>query len=118
MHPRPPNTTNIAAHINVNGAQLKSVDTFSYLGSNLSRSTKIDDEVTHRITKARQAFGCIQNIAWNRHGLHLNPKFKMFNAVIISTLLYGADTWTIYQKQAHNLNHFHLSCLRSILKLR
>ncbi|VDL98901.1 unnamed protein product [Schistocephalus solidus] len=31
------------AHINVNGTQLKSADTFTYLSSNLSRSTKIDD---------------------------------------------------------------------------
>ncbi|VDL89013.1 unnamed protein product [Schistocephalus solidus] len=48
--PQPPlNTTYTAAHINVNGDQLKSVDTFMYLGSNLSHSTKVDDEIAHRI---------------------------------------------------------------------
>ncbi|VDM01988.1 unnamed protein product [Schistocephalus solidus] len=41
----------------------------------------------------------------------------MYKAVILSTLLYGAETWTIYQKKARNLNHFHLSCLHRILKL-
>ncbi|VDM03518.1 unnamed protein product [Schistocephalus solidus] len=39
MHQPSPNTLYAAAHINLNGAQIKSVDTFTYLGSNLSRST-------------------------------------------------------------------------------
>ncbi|VDM00171.1 unnamed protein product [Schistocephalus solidus] len=42
MHQPPRNTTFNAARINVNGAQLISLNTFTYLGSNLLRSTKID----------------------------------------------------------------------------
>ncbi|VDL93691.1 unnamed protein product [Schistocephalus solidus] len=57
------NTTYKAAHINVNGAQLKSVDTFIYLGNILPRSTKIDDEVAHRIAKTSQAFGACRTSA-------------------------------------------------------
>ncbi|VDL95323.1 unnamed protein product [Schistocephalus solidus] len=77
-----PNTLYTAAHINVNGAQLKSVDTFTYLGSNLSRSTKVDDEIAHRIAKASQVFGRMQNVVWNRHGRHLSTKLKMYKAAI------------------------------------
>ncbi|VDL91851.1 unnamed protein product [Schistocephalus solidus] len=68
------------AHINVNGTQLKSVVIFTYLGSNLSRSTKVDDEIAHWIATASQAFGRMQNIIWNRHGLNLNTKLKMCKA--------------------------------------
>ncbi|VDL90727.1 unnamed protein product [Schistocephalus solidus] len=85
--------------------------------SNLSRSTKVDYEIAHRIAKASQAFGRIQNVFWNRHGLHLSTKLRIYKAVILPTLLYGAETWIVYQKQARKLNHFHLSCLRGILKL-
>ncbi|VDL96539.1 unnamed protein product [Schistocephalus solidus] len=56
-HQPPPNTIYTAAHINVNGAQLKSVDTVTYLGSNLLRSTKVDDKIAHRISTASIAFG-------------------------------------------------------------
>ncbi|VDM05060.1 unnamed protein product [Schistocephalus solidus] len=42
MHYPPPNTVYTRGRINVNGAQLKSVYTFMYLGSNLSRTTKVD----------------------------------------------------------------------------
>nr|VZI45777.1 unnamed protein product [Spirometra erinaceieuropaei] len=41
----------------------------------------------------------------------------MYKAVILPTLLYGAETWTVYTKQARRLNYFHLSCLRRILRL-
>nr|VZI32080.1 unnamed protein product [Spirometra erinaceieuropaei] len=59
--------------------------------------------------KVSQAFGRLQNIVWNRHGLHPNTKLKMYRAGILPTLLYGAETWTVYKKQARRLNHFHLN---------
>ncbi|VDL96273.1 unnamed protein product [Schistocephalus solidus] len=43
IHQPPPNTIYTTAHINEIGTQLKSVDTCTYLGSNLSRSTKVGD---------------------------------------------------------------------------
>nr|VZI50087.1 unnamed protein product [Spirometra erinaceieuropaei] len=52
------------------------------------------DEVARRISKASQAFGRLQSTVWNRHGLQLSTKLKMYMAVILPTLLYGAETWT------------------------
>ncbi|BHF82815.1 hypothetical protein SprV_0802595400 [Sparganum proliferum] len=103
--------------ISVNGTQLQVVENFPYLGSTLSHNTKIDDEVANRISKTSQAFGRIQSTVWNRHGLQLSTKLKMYKAVILPTLLYAAETWTVYAKQERRLNHFHLSCLRRILRL-
>ncbi|BHF62641.1 hypothetical protein SprV_0200562600 [Sparganum proliferum] len=114
MHQPPPNsaTPPNAPQISVNGTQVQVVENFPYLGSTLSRNTKIDDEVAKRTSKASQAFGRLQSTVWNRHGLQL-----MYKAVILPTLLYGAATWTVYTKQARRLNHFHLSCHSRILKL-
>ncbi|BHF78798.1 hypothetical protein SprV_0602191300 [Sparganum proliferum] len=119
MHQPPPNsaTPPNAPQISVNGTQLQVVDNFPYLGSTLSRNTKIDDEAANRISKASQAFGRLRSTVWNRHGLQLSTKLKMYKAVILPTLLYGAETWTVYTKQARRLNHFHLGCLRRILRL-
>nr|VZI13244.1 unnamed protein product [Spirometra erinaceieuropaei] len=121
MHQPPPNSAtapNAPPQISVNGTQLQVVEYFPYLGSNLSRNTKIDDEVANRISKTSQAFGRLQSTVWNRHGLQLSTKLKMYKAVILPTLLHGAETWTVYAKQARRLNHFHLSCLRRILRLK
>ncbi|BHF81945.1 hypothetical protein SprV_0802508100 [Sparganum proliferum] len=50
MHQPPPNTVHNAPQITVDGTELQVV------GSTLSRSIKIDDEVARRISKANQAF--------------------------------------------------------------
>ncbi|VDL95119.1 unnamed protein product [Schistocephalus solidus] len=84
----------------------------------LSRNTRIDDEVVQRISKASQSFGRLQASVWSRHGIHLNTKLKIYKAVVLTTLLYGAETWTVYSNQARKLNHFHLSYLPRILNLR
>nr|VZI19291.1 unnamed protein product [Spirometra erinaceieuropaei] len=55
MHQPPPNSAtapNAPPQISVNGTQLQVVENFPYLGSTLSRNTKIDDEVANRISKA------------------------------------------------------------------
>ncbi|VDM05142.1 unnamed protein product [Schistocephalus solidus] len=64
---------------------------------NLSRRTKIDEEAAQRIGKASQAFGHRQYIVWDRHGLRLSTKLKPYKAVILPTLLSGAETWMVYQ---------------------
>ncbi|BHF72663.1 hypothetical protein SprV_0401573200 [Sparganum proliferum] len=61
MHQPPPDAAYNAPKINVNDVQLQVVDNFTYLGSTLSRTIKIDDEMARRISKASQAFGRLQN---------------------------------------------------------
>ena len=45
-------------------------------------------------------------------------KLKVYKAVVVPTLLYACETWTVYQRHANRLNHFHTSCLRKRLKIK
>ena len=99
--------------ITVNGEKLKAVDKFTYLGSTLCRAAHIDDEVTARIAKASVAFGRLRANVWERNGIKLDTK-----TVVLPTLLYACETWTVFQRHAKRLNHFHLSCLRKLLKIK
>ena len=36
---------------------------------------------------------------------------------MLPTLLYAYETWTVYQRHAKRLNHFHACCLRKLLKI-
>ena len=78
----------------------------------------IDDEVTARAAKASVAFGRLRTNVWERNGIRLDTKLKVNKAVVLPTLLYACETWTVYQRHAKKLNHFHLSCLRKLLKIR
>nr|VZI47400.1 unnamed protein product [Spirometra erinaceieuropaei] len=95
MHQRPPDAAYNTAEIKVNGVQLQVVDNFTYLSRTPSRNTKIDEAVVRQISKISQALSRLCNTVWNRHGLYLNTRLKMYKAVILRTLLYGADTWTV-----------------------
>ena len=104
--------------ITVNGHKLQVFDKFFYLGSTLSRGMHIDDEVTARSAKASVAFGRLRTNVWERNGIRPDTKLKVYKAVVLPILLYACETWTVYQRHAKKLNHFHLSCLRKILKIR
>ena len=104
--------------ITVNGQKLQVVDKFTYLGSTLSRAVHIDDEVTARTAKASVAFGRLRTNVLERNGIRLDTKLKVYKAVVLPTLLYACETWTVYQRHAKKLNHFNLSCLRKLLKIR
>ena len=105
----------------MNGQNLKVVDKFIYLGSthtlslSLSRAVHIDDEVTARFAKASVAFGRLRTNVWERNGIRLDTKRLPYCQF---TLLYACETWTLYQRHTKRLNHFHLSCLRKLLKIR
>ncbi|BHF61679.1 hypothetical protein SprV_0100465400 [Sparganum proliferum] len=77
-----------APQISVDGTQLQLVENLPYLDCTLSCTTKIDVEVAKRISKASQPFGRLQSTVWNRHGLQLSTKQKMYKAVILPTLLH------------------------------
>ena len=103
--------------ITVKGVTLKVVESFAYLGSIhvLSRSVRIDNEVDARIAKASTAFGRLRKKVWESNGLITRTKLKVYKAVILPSLLYSCETWTVYSSHANTLNRFHLDCLRKIL---
>ena len=104
--------------ITVNGQKLQVVDKFTYPGSTRSRAVHIDDEVTARTAKASEAFSRLLTNVLERNGIRLDTKLKVYKAVVLPTLLYACETWTVYQRHAKKRNRFHLSCLGKLLKIR
>ena len=51
-------------------------------------------------------------------GTEVESKLKVYRSVLLPTLLYACETWTVYQRHAKRLNHFHTSCLRKLLKIK
>ena len=64
--------------ITVKGQLLQVLDKFTYLGSTLSRVVHIDDEVNARIAKASAAFGRLRGSIWDRSGIRLDTKLKVY----------------------------------------
>ena len=73
------------------GQRLQVVDKYTYLGSTLSRVVHIDDEVSARIAKASTAFGRLRGSIWDRSGIRLDTKLKVYISVVLPTLLYACE---------------------------
>jgi len=93
---------------------LQSVDKFCYLGSYMSNIVTVDSDITSRLAKAGSAFGKLQRRLWNVHDVSKETKIAVYHAVVLTTLLYGCETWTLYRHSVRKLDQFHLRCLRKI----
>ncbi|KAI5747254.1 hypothetical protein M8J77_012733 [Diaphorina citri] len=98
--------------ITLNSKMLKEVPAFKYLGSMITRNGDPEPEIQNRINAACQAFG-----VWKPHDLSLKLKLDIYKTVVLSTLLYSSECWTILGKHIQKLNAFHLRCLRTISKI-
>ena len=118
MHQPAPHSEYVEPRITVKGQTLQAVDKFTYLGSTLSRTVQMDDEVSSRIAKASASFGRLRSNVWDRKGLNLQTKLKVYKAVVLPSLLYACETWTVYSRHVKKLNRFHLNCLRKLLHIK
>ena len=110
--------TYVEPSINVHGQKLAVVSKFVYLGSTLNYSNSIDDEVCLRINKASHEFGILHKRLWSRHGISKRTKVKVYNACVLTVLLYASETWTTYTRHLKQLECFHQQCLRKILGIK
>ena len=112
LYQPPPGQPHSNPVLTIAGTELNSVKSFCYLGSVMSHDTSLDAEITSRIAKASAAFGSLSRRLWRNHGIKLSTKIKVYNAVVISSLLYASSTWTLYRRQVQQLESFHMKCLR------
>nr|VZI24296.1 unnamed protein product [Spirometra erinaceieuropaei] len=93
MYRTQPDAAFFAPQINMKGVQLQAVDNFTYLGSTLSSTTKIDDEVARGIFEVSQAFGRLQSTVWNLSGLQLSTRLKMYAVISKMNRGTGAESF-------------------------
>ena len=118
LHQPAPGAEYIPPKITCFGELLPSTEAFIYLGSTLSRQATIDKEIARRLAKASISFGSLREKAWERRGITAATKLQVYKAVVLPSLLYGCETWTVYARHAKRLNSFHMRCLRSILHIK
>ena len=99
----------------VDNYELEAVNQFSYLGSTISSNISLDAEIDKRIGKAATTLARLTSRVWENPKLTIKTKIAVYNACVVSTLLYGSETWTTYARQERRLNSFHMRCLRRIL---
>jgi len=105
-----------ASLVDVGNEQVKSVNRFTYLGSDLDSSGYCLPEILRRIGIASSVVGRLDNV-WKQCRLSLQTKLRIYTSCVQSTLLHGADTWTILRADGKQLQAFHMQCQRRILDI-
>ena len=85
-------------HFTLNQHPLKEVPQFTYLGSVISNNCSINDEVVRRIALASNSFGKLSRRVFLNRNLTISTKRAVYQAVVLSILLYGCESWAPYQK--------------------
>ena len=60
----------------------------------------------------------LRSSEWERKGLSLSTKLSVYKAIVLTTLLYASEVWTVHRRHAKKLNRFHLNCLRKLLRVK
>ena len=115
---QPNSTMTMEEDINVDETTLTHVKEFTYLGSIIANDGHIEAELQKRISKASMSFWRLRERLWNNHNVSIRVKGKIYRAIILSTLLYGAETWTVYRRYVKKLHAFMMRHMRSIMKIR
>ena len=102
--------------INLDGEIVEAVEHFRYLGSEVMSSGRLDEELRTRIRRASATFGQLFKIL--RTKISSKAKLRIYNAVVISTLLYGSETWATTISEEKRLDVSDNRCLRRILGIK
>ena len=93
---------------------LEIVEDFKYLGARISSSLS---DFRQRRGIAWSNFWKLQTI-WRSAYISLQLKLRLFDSLILSILLYGAESWTLITIIKNQLNSFATSCYRIMLNIK
>ena len=103
--------------ITLRGKRIHNVEFYKYLGRTFSEDHSLDREISNRLDKATRAFHNLKGPLFCHKEISTKSKMRVFNSVVIPTLLYGTETWAILDSQVHRLERFQNRCLRVILNI-
>ena len=91
-------------------------ESFKYLGSIIHYSLTSDADVHKRIKSATAAFGALKNLFGDKY-LSGKANGQVYTALVLSTLLYGSEVWSLRENLFQRLRSFHNRCARTMCRI-
>ena len=93
--------------ITINSTCLKNNNSFNYLCSSIASKWSLNIEITANIQKASQALMRLPSKFLQQRDMCLSMKLRVYNAVVLPSLLYSCKTLALYCKHVKQLEKFH-----------
>ena len=100
--------------LQVNGATLRQVEKFKYLGVAFTSNGRQDEELDTRIGKARAVMRPLQYSVVMKRELPIKAKLSIFKAVLVPILTYGHESWVITERVRSQVQGSEMRFLRKI----
>ena len=94
--------------------QVTPCNSFKYLGSVIDATTSSTTEIRRRLNIALSTFGSMNRI-WKAKTLSRKVKAALYQAIIMSIMLYNAEVWPIKTADLKKLESSHFRMMRSML---
>jgi len=107
----------LPSDITLEGGSIQFVRSFTYLGSIFTMDGSLDEDIQHRIGRARGVAAQLSAL-WSQQHVDLPIKILMCKAIIPPTLLYGAETWALSASQTRQLDIALHQILRQVLDIK
>ena len=92
------------------------VTQFTYLRSAIANNGNAETDVKIRIWKAAAVFRKMNKI-WTSTSINVNLKIRLYNAIVLPTVLYYSEAWKGTVSLKKKFDVFHQRCLWKILKI-
>ena len=108
--------TTLDAALTIAGETLECVDSFTYIGSVISKDGNAQKNIKNRLTKASYVFANLRPV-WRSLIYSIRTKLHLNNIIFKSVLLYGSEYWKVVQTAISKIEAFHNGCLRIICRI-
>ena len=99
------------------GEVIQPSEVMSYLGANMYADGAIRSELNKKLGAAWAEF-CKSQKVWNHSSLTMGRKLQIYQAVVVSRLLYGLSSAWLNVAESRRLNGFHARCLRKVTGIK
>ena len=100
--------------IQVGNERIEEVSQFKYLGAVITSDGKSDVEIRRRLALGKQKIIELQFI-WKSPSLSLPTKFRFVRSIVLATVLYGCQSWTLSASSMRRISSFEMKCFRRLL---
>jgi len=101
--------------LNIDRNAVEFVDSFVYLGSTVTNNGDLKPEIERRRALSSNVMQALHKPLWRQQSISRTTKMRMYNAAVLSVLLYGAETWPRTGTLSSRLDGFDSMALRLIL---
>jgi len=95
----------------IDNSTFESVEEFKYLGTAVTKQNSIQEEIKSRLKSGNDFYHSVQNIL-SSSLLSKNLKIKINRTVILPSVLYGCETWSLTLREERRLRVFENRALR------